>query len=161
MSKFLVACDDGHGMETAGKRTPPLKEDIKFRGKVYKKGSCIHENEFNENIMELFIKGCKRCGIDTLEVAPGDKDVALGTRVSVANSKGADLYISFHANALSGKWQDKAYGLVVIIHEVCQEKTKVLAKNVYDCLKGGVDWYKDGGSRYGVRRDKEISGATK
>ncbi|MEG0051400.1 MAG: N-acetylmuramoyl-L-alanine amidase [Terrisporobacter sp.] len=173
MSKFLVACDDGHGINTAGKRTPLLKEDIKFRGKVYKKfvplmsltastvaqkESYIHENEFNKNIMEMFMEGCKRCNINTLEVAKGDSDVPLATRVSMANAKGADLYISFHANALSGKWQSKAYGLVVIIHEICQEKTKVLAKNVYDYLKDGVNWYKDGGSKYGVRKDTDISG---
>ncbi|MEG2195775.1 MAG: N-acetylmuramoyl-L-alanine amidase, partial [Terrisporobacter sp.] len=181
MSKFLVACDDGHGMETPGKRTPPLKEDVEFRGKVYKKfplimsptsksslplqtypvaqkGSCIHENEFNKNIMEKFIEGCKRCGINTLQVAPGDEDTSLAKRVSKANSSGADLYISFHANALTGKWQSKAYGLVVIIHETCQEKTKVLAKNIYDYLKGGVSWYSNGGTKYGVRKDTDISG---
>lgn len=158
MSKFLVACDDGHGINTSGKRTPPLKEDIEFRGKIYKKGSCIHENEFNKNIMEMFIKGCKRCNIDTLEVAKGDEDVPLATRVSIANNKNANLYISFHANALASVWQSKAYGLVVIIHEVCQEKTKVLAKNIYDYLKDGVNWYRDGGSKYGVRTDKDISG---
>lgn len=158
MSKFLIACDDGHGINTAGKRTPPLKEEIKFRGKIYPKGSCIHENEFNENIMNLFIEGCRRCNIDTVEVAKGDADVALSTRVRIANNKNANLYISFHANALSGVWQSKAYGLVVITHEICQEKTKVLAKNVYDSLKNGVCWYKDGGSKYGVRKDRDISG---
>ena len=32
MSKFLVGLDDGHGMETAGKRTCALKEDIRSKG---------------------------------------------------------------------------------------------------------------------------------
>ncbi|MEG1411707.1 MAG: N-acetylmuramoyl-L-alanine amidase [Terrisporobacter sp.] len=183
MGKYLIACDDGHGMKTPGKRTPPLKEDIKFRNKIYKKfvplmsptsksslplqtypvaqkGSCIHENEFNKNIMEIFIQGCKRCNIDTLEVAKGDSDVPLSTRVGKANSNNANLYISFHANALTGQWQSKAYGLVVIIHENCQEKTKVMAQNVYDYLKDGVDWYKDGGTKYGVRKDTDISGCS-
>ena len=158
MSKYLVACDDGHGMNTPGKRTPALKEDIKFRGKVYKKGSFIHENEFNKNIMEIFIEGCKRCGIGTLQVAKGDTDIPLETRVSKANNSGADLYISFHANALTGKWQSSAYGLVVIVHEICQQKTKVLAQNVYNYLKSGVDWYDNGGSKYGIRKDADISG---
>lgn len=159
MSKYLIACDDGHGMETAGKRTPALKEDLKFRGKTYKKGSIIHENDLNEYIMEKFIEGAKRCGIDTLQVAPGDSDIPLATRVSKANSVKADLYISFHANALAGdKWQEKAYGLVVIKHDKCQAKTDELAKNVYDELKGGVNWYSNGGSKYGVRKDIDISG---
>ena len=159
MAKYLIACDDGHGMETAGKRTPPLKEDIKFRGKTFKKGQIIHENDFNENIMEKFIAGCKRCGIDTLQVAPGDTDVALAIRVKTANNKSVDLYISFHANALDGtKWQEKAYGLVVIKHEVCSSTTDKLATNVYNYLKDGVDWYKDGGTKYKVRKDTDISG---
>ncbi len=158
MSKFLIACDDGHGIETAGKRTPALKEDIKFRGKVYKKGSIIHENEFNENIMELFIEGCKRCGIDTIQVAPGDKDIPLATRVSKANSNKVDLYISFHANALAGTWQTKAYGLVVIKHEKCSSKTNTLANNVYNYLKSEVNWYSNGATKYGVRKDTDISG---
>lgn len=158
MSKYLIACDDGHGMETAGKRTPALKEDIKFRGKVYKKGSCIHENEFNKNIMDLFIEGCKRCGIDTIQVAPGDTDIPLATRVSKANSNKADLYISFHANALAGTWQTRAYGLVVIKHEKCSSKTNTLANNVYDYLKSNVNWYSNGATKYGVRKDTDISG---
>lgn len=158
MSKYLVACDDGHGINTPGKRTPALKEDIKFSGKVFKKGSCIHENKFNKNIMEIFIRGCKRCGIGTLQVAQGDTDIPLATRVSKANSSGADLYISFHANALTGKWQSSAYGLVVIVHEICQQKTKVLANNIYNYLKNGVDWYNNGGTKYGVRKDTDISG---
>ena len=161
MAKYLVACDDGHGMETPGKRTVPLKSDLKFNGKTYKKGQIIHENEFNKNIMNKFIAGCKRCGIDTLEVAPGDKDTPLATRVKTSNDKKADLYISFHANALYGdKWQEKAYGLVVIKHNVCSSTTDKLAQNVYEYLKDGVDWYKDGGTKYKVRKDVDISGCS-
>lgn len=156
---YLIACDDGHGMETPGKRTPPLSCDLTFNGKVRKKGSIIHENEFNQIIMNKFIKGCKRCGINTLEVAPTDKDVALATRVNLANSKNANLYVSFHGNALRGdKFQIGAYGLVVIKHENCQAKTTEFANNVYSYLKDGVKWHSNGGTKYGVRKDKDISG---
>lgn len=158
MAKYLIACDDGHGMETPGKRTHLLKEDIKFKGKIYKKGSIIHENEFNENIMNLFIEACKRCGINTIEVAPSNKDVPLADRVNKANSNKADLYISFHANALTGNWQTGAYGLVVIKPEKCSSKTNELANNVYDYLKNEVKWYSNGAIKYGVREDIEISG---
>lgn len=158
MAKYLVACDDGHGMETAGKRTPNLKSDIKFRGKTYKKGSYIHENEFNKNIMNLFIEGCKRCGINTIEIAHGDKDVPLKDRVNKANSNKVDLYISFHANALTGNWQEKAYGLVVLKHEKCYSMTNSLANNVYKNLKNRVNWYSNGATKYGVRKDTEITG---
>lgn len=161
MSKFLIGCDDGHGMETAGKRTPGLKSKLSFRGKEFKKGSIIHENDFNENLMEKFIKGCKRCGLDSVQLAPGDNDVPLATRVSKANSLGCDILVSFHANALTGdKWQTKAHGLVVIIHEICQAKTKALANNIYKYLSDekSVNWQEKGGTRYGVRKDTDISG---
>ena len=45
MGKFLVGLDDGHGINTAGKRTVILKEDLVFNGKTRKKGTIIHENE--------------------------------------------------------------------------------------------------------------------
>ena len=158
MAKLIAVCD-GHGMETPGKRTPPLPCDLMYNGKLRKKGTIIHENEFNKTIMNKFIQGCKRCGINTIEVAPGDKDVPLQNRVNLANSKNADLYISFHANALAGtKWQTGAYGLVVIKHETCQSTTEKLAQNVYNYLKDGVDWYKNGGTKYGIRKDTDISG---
>ena len=40
--KYLIALDDGHGMETPGKRTPPLKNDLYIDGKlIRKKGEVI------------------------------------------------------------------------------------------------------------------------
>ena len=154
---YLITVDDGHGMQTAGKRTPALPQDIMFKGKLRKKGTVIHENEFNTHIMNYFIQGCKRVGIDVREVASGDSDVPLSTRVSIANSLNSDFHISFHANAITGKWQEKAYGLVVLKHHKCSSKTSILANNVYKYLKD-VDWYKDGGTKYGVRTDKAMSG---
>lgn len=158
MTKYLIGLDDGHGMETAGKRTPALKEDLKFRGKTYKKGSIIHENEFNENLMELVEKELDRCGIGHMQLAPGDKDVPLATRVTTANNKKCDLVVSFHANALTGTWQTGAFGLVVIHHEKCQAKTKTLANNCYKYLSKDVKWFSNGATKYGVRADTAISG---
>ncbi len=39
MSKYLIAVDNGHGMKTAGKRTPPLPEPWfnKKKGMLYTK----------------------------------------------------------------------------------------------------------------------------
>ena len=158
MAKYLIGLDDGHGVETAGKRTPALKEDLKFRGKTYKKGSIIHENEFNENLMELLEKELDRCGIGHIQLAPGDTDVSLQNRVKKANSNKCDLVVSLHANALTGVWQEKAYGLVVIHHEKCQAKTKTLANNCYNYLSKDVKWYSNGATKYGVKADTAISG---
>lgn len=158
--KYLAGLDDGHGINTAGKRTVALKEDIKFNGKTRKKGTIIHENEFNEVIMRKVEPILKRCGIDYVELAPTDSDTSLSTRANTANRKGCDLVVSIHANALAGtKWQTGAYGLVVIKTKGCQSKTDKLAKIMYKHLKE-VDFPSNGETKYGVRTDTDISGFT-
>lgn len=160
MSKYLVGLDDGHGINTAGKRTVALKEDIKFNGKIRKKGTIIHENEFNEVIMRKVEPHLKRCGIDYIELAPTTADTPLSTRANTANKNKCDLVVSIHANALTGdKWQNKAYGLVVIKTKGCQSKTDKLAEIAYKYLKQ-VDFPSDGETKYGIRVDTEISGFT-
>lgn len=160
MGKYLVGLDDGHGINTSGKRTVALKEDIKFNGKVRKKGTIIHENEFNEAIMKKVEPILKRCGIDYVELAPTDADTPLSTRASTANRKGCNLVVSIHANALAGtKWQTGAYGLVVIKTKGCQSKTDKLASVMYKYLKK-IDFPSNGETKYGIRTDTEISGFT-
>lgn len=155
--KYLIALDDGHGMETAGKRTPPLKEDLYINGKlVRKKGEVIRENEFNKAVVKYLDKALKRCGFDVLLVAPTDADTSLQTRVNRANTANADAYVAKHYNSLGDKWQTRAKGVVTIIHYSSQAKTKVLAKNVQEEL-----WklHKDHNcTNYGVRTDTDISG---
>lgn len=155
--KYLIALDDGHGMATAGKRTPPLENDLYIDGKLVRtKGSIIHENEFNRAVVDYLDKALKRCGFDVLLVAPGDSDVPLATRVKKANDANADAYISKHYNSVGEKWQNKAKGLVTIIHYNSSQTTKVLAKNVNEEL-----WQLHKGHdciNYGVRTDTDVSG---
>jgi N-acetylmuramoyl-L-alanine amidase len=94
MIRKLIAIDDGHGMTTAGKRTPFLPGTKKY----------MHENEFNRAVADLLKSNLERCGFNTLMVAPGDSDVPLKQRTDTANNAKADLYISIHANALNGIW---------------------------------------------------------
>lgn len=99
MSKKLIALDDGHGMQTAGKRTPILPN-----GEKSQTGNFMHENEFNRAVVKYLDIHLKRCGFDTLLVAPTDEDTSLLARTNLANAKNADAYISIHANANSGKF---------------------------------------------------------
>jgi len=99
MAKKLIALSDGHGMSTSGKRTPILPN-----GEKSETGNFMHENEFNRAVVKYLKEELKRNGFDTIEVAPTDADTPLGTRTSLANAKGADLYVSVHANANTGKW---------------------------------------------------------
>src|SRR5690606_5129989 len=98
---ILIAIDDGHGMETAGKRTPVFKDGTKS---PQTGNNFTHENEFNRAVAKYLKEELERCGMKTIMVAPTDEDTPLETRVATANKAKADFYISIHANALNGKW---------------------------------------------------------
>lgn len=89
----LIAVDDGHGLETPGKRTPSFPD-----------GTVMKENEFNRVVAAQLDVHLKRCGFRTLLVAPGDTDTPLSNRTTAANQAKADLYISIHANAYGDGW---------------------------------------------------------
>lgn len=136
MAKYLAALDDGHGMETPGKRTPLLD------GKVMK------ENEFNSAVVGYIDIELKRCGIDTLLVAPTDYDTPLATRVNLANTKKADIYVSIHANAFDSKFDNyDPEGLEVFYYEG-SVKGKKLAECVHKYLIQGTP-QKDRGIKKG------------
>lgn len=99
---YLVALDDGHGMETAGKRTPPIPQ---LGGRV------IRENEFNREVVKYLDIELKRCGFRTILVAPTDEDTPLKTRVGIANANDADLYVSCHYNAATKDGKPVGEGL--------------------------------------------------
>ncbi|MGB8455136.1 MAG: N-acetylmuramoyl-L-alanine amidase [Anaerocolumna sp.] len=119
---YLVAVDSGHGMETAGKRTPAIPED--WFGK--KKGDIIHEKEFNKPTAEYLITALKRCGFNTLNASPGTTDIPLTERWRTANEAKADLFISKHYNASTGNW-GSAHGVETIISQYASADSKKLA----------------------------------
>jgi len=125
----LIALDDGHGMETAGKRTPAIPE---LGGRV------IRENEFNREVVKYLDIELKRCGFETLLVAPTDEDTPLSTRTNLANSRKADAFISIHYNAYDGNFDGyDPEGLSVHIYPGSKEGRK-LAECVLKYLKEGT-----------------------
>lgn len=113
----LIALDDGHGMTTPDKRTQPIPE---LNNRV------ILKNEFNRAVVALLDEELKRCGFNTLLVAPGDAETSLDARTNLANAKGADAYISTHYNAFDGKFD--AYdskGISVHIYPGSKEGRKL------------------------------------
>lgn len=129
MNKKLIALDDGHGIATAGKRTPSILE---LGGRV------IHENEFNRAVVSFLSIDLKRCGFDTLLVAPGDVDVSLDARVNLANLKKADAYISIHFDALDGIFNgNDPEGLSVHVYPG-STKSKKLGESILKYLKTGT-----------------------
>ncbi len=105
MNRIKIAIDDGHGNNTAGKRTPAFPD-----------GSVMKENEFNAGVAELLKEELERCGFQVLMVAPEAEDIPLQTRVKRANDGVADAYISIHANAYGSDWNE-ANGIETWVYE--------------------------------------------
>ncbi len=150
MAKKLIALDDGHGMATAGKRTPTLPSGQKSSetGKNF-----MHENEFNRAVVKYLDKHLKRCGFDTLLVAPTDDDTPLEKRTALANNKKADLYLSIHANANAGKWFDGG-GIETYIHPSGESKRigNILHKHVMKGTEFRNRGVKDGSHLWVIRK---------
>lgn len=113
-----IAIDDGHGMETAGKRTPAFSD-----------GSVMRENEFNRAVVSYLHDELIRNGFSVMLTAPEDTDISLATRVQRANDAHADYFISVHANAFGNGWND-ANGVESFVHALNDAKTTGLARCV-------------------------------
>ena len=116
---YYVAIDDGHGGETAGKRTPPFAD-----------GFVMGENMYNDAVGKLLGELLKKHGFGVLFVAQEEGDTSLQTRVERANAEKADIYISIHANAYGNSW-NSASGIESWIYGNADEKTERLA----DCIQ--------------------------
>lgn len=129
MSKrILAALDGGHGMETAGKRTPFIPEI----------GRVIKENEFNRAVVNLLAEELKRCGFDVLLVAPTDADTPLETRVARANAAKADVYISIHYDAFDSKFDAYDPEGITVFYAASSANGKRLAQCINEYLKRGT-----------------------
>ena len=119
---YLVALDDGHGLDTPGNRSPFIPE----------LGRQIQENEFNHAVKEKLKTALKRCGINYIDVSPERDDTPLATRVKRANDAKADIFVSIHYNAYDGS-------LIPTRASVCfhhPNKDGKLAKLIHKYLKG-------------------------
>lgn len=126
----LIALDDGHGMKTAGKRTPFIAS----------LGRYIPENEFNRAVVKQLDAELKRCGFKTILTAPTDADTSLEARVKTANNAKADLFISIHFNALDGKFDGPGKdpeGFSAHVHSTLYNSAK-FAKIALKHLTGGT-----------------------
>ena len=91
--KYLWCLDNGHGKQTAGKRSP-----------VFDDGETqLFEYEFNRDIVARIIEKLEGIGVKYYNVVPEvDIDNFLEGRVNRANSKKSDLvkiFVSIHSNA--------------------------------------------------------------
>lgn len=86
-----IAIDAGHGINTAGKRTPSGEREWTFNNKVAQ--ALINRLNDYQNVQ-----------ITRLDDPTGKRDVPLKERTDKANKFKADVLISCHHNANTGKW---------------------------------------------------------
>lgn len=94
--KPIVLLDNGHGKETAGKRSP-----------VWSDGSQLFEWEFNRDIVRRITKKLEADGIPYRVLVPEETDISLTERARRANeitkeNNGKAYVLSIHANAGGG-----------------------------------------------------------
>lgn len=84
-----IAIDPGHGVNTAGKRSPD---------------SSLMEYKFNQNVAKYLKEELDRHGFKTLITCDGSYDTSLTERANIANQANCDLFISIHGNAYQSDW---------------------------------------------------------
>lgn len=115
---FIPILDNGHGAETAGKRSP-----------VWDDGTQLFEWEFNRDIVKRVSSMLEEEGIQYRILVPETKDVSLSARCKRANAiysetSGKCFLISVHANAGGGTgWEAYTY--------VGQTKADLIATELY------------------------------
>jgi len=96
VTRRLWLLDPGHGIDTAGKRSP-----------VWDDGRQLMEWEFNRAIVRRLLRLCEAAGVRAFCLVDEDTDVPLSERVERAHVVAASsplpaVYLSIHANAGGG-----------------------------------------------------------
>lgn len=126
VQKLIPILDNGHGIDTAGKRSPLW-------------GNCkqVFEYEFNRDIVKRIAEMLDEEGIKYHILVPETIDISLGERVRRANritqqNGGKTFLISVHANAGGGRgWEaytsvgrTKADAIATTFYKVFEENFK-------------------------------------
>lgn len=88
---YKIAYDGGHGINTPGKRTPDGEREWSFNDKVVR-------------AFEAELKNYEGVSLKRLDDTSGKTDVSLTKRTNDANAWGANIFVSFHHNAITGVW---------------------------------------------------------
>ena len=96
---FKVVLDPGHGVETAGKRSPD--------------GTYL-EHEFTLDMAKRIKAILERHGVSVTLTRADEHDVSLVERVRISNAAKPDLFVSIHSNAAGSgaKWMNaRGFGI--------------------------------------------------
>lgn len=126
-SKTLVILDNGHGIDTPGKRSP-----------VWSNNTQLLEWKFNRIIVDNIIKYMEIANISYVKLVPESEDISLQERVNRVNklyNEYKDKYkiylISIHGNAAENS---SASGIEVFT-SVGETKSDIIAETLYKELK--------------------------
>lgn len=134
-----VLIDNGHGVETPGKRSPDGR---------------LREYAYTREIADRVISRLQAEGIDSIRIVPEDADVPLQERVARTNKYYAEsgkqaILISIHCNAAgNGSAWMTAHGWSVFVDTTASANSKRLATSMADiATKKGVKVRKETGDR--------------
>lgn len=120
---MVIILDNGHGSNTAGKRSPD---------------GTLREYKWAREIVDRLIVEFDKLGIKAVKLVPEDTDISLSERVRRANKIYKDnekqaILISVHCNAAGSgsKWMN-ATGWSVFIAQNASNNSKRLAKDLYE-----------------------------
>lgn len=86
-SKVEVFLDNGHGVDTAGKRSPLFTAEMKKEFGIDR----LYEYKYTREVVKDIEKELKALGISVYIVTPEERDIALATRVKRINNRYATL----------------------------------------------------------------------
>lgn len=120
---MLVLIDNGHGKDTAGKRSPDGR---------------LREYAYAREIAARLEQALKERGIEAIRITPEENDISLAERCRRANRYGAYgvILVSIHCNAAGadGKWHD-ARGWSAYVSRNASKKSKELACRLIDAAE--------------------------
>ena len=124
---MIILTDPGHGIDTAGKRSPDGR---------------LREYKYAREIAAEVVKRLKAQGYNAQQLVTEENDISLGTRCKRVNDIckhfGASnvLLVSIHCNAAGadGKWHD-ARGWQVCVSLNASAKSKQLACYLFDAAQ--------------------------
>ncbi|MDN4609108.1 N-acetylmuramoyl-L-alanine amidase [Sporosarcina highlanderae] len=112
-----IALDAGHGKHTPGKRTPDDEREWSFNDKVLR--ACAAKLQTYQDVEVL-----------RLDDSSGKADVLLKDRTDRANEWKADVLVSIHHNASTGKWHGGG-GVETYVFPSASTTAKDIAKRIH------------------------------
>lgn len=114
-----IGLDAGHGLHTAGKRTP----------------DGMHEWKLNDKVRDKVVYYLKDYDVSFVftDNDEGNVDESLASRLKKYIDANVDVFVSIHHNAYTGNWND-ATGVETYVDRNCTEEDMKLAKAIHKNL---------------------------